>query len=150
MLRRLTAVINEKVAEMDQAIALKREGKDAESLTLFRTNRGKALMDEANVFLSGIILSADERLTTGVSEQRANAAMLRWVSIIGGGIIVLVVGGVVVTAARYTREVAQARDEVRLLNTSLEDRVEPAHRRSRAGARPCANAGHRGQSPRRQ
>jgi two-component sensor histidine kinase/CHASE3 domain sensor protein len=123
MLRRLTAVINEKVGEMDQAIALKREGRDAESLTLFRTNRGKALMDEANVFLYGIILSADERLTTGVSEQRANATMLRWVSIIGGGIIVLVVGGVVVTAARYTREVAQARDEVRLLNTSLEDRV---------------------------
>jgi two-component sensor histidine kinase/CHASE3 domain sensor protein len=123
MLRRLTAVINEKVGEMDQAIALKREGKDTESLALFRTNRGKALMDEANVFLYGVILSADERLTTGVSEQRANAAMLRWVSIIGGGIIVLVVGGVVVTAARYTREVAQARDEVRLLNTSLEDRV---------------------------
>ncbi len=123
MLARLTAVINEKVGEMDQTIALKREGKDAESLTLFRTNRGKALMDEANVFLYGIILSADERLTTGVSEQRANAAMLWWVSIIGGGIIVLVVGGVVVTAARYTREIAQARDEVRLLNTSLEDRV---------------------------
>ncbi len=123
MLRRLTAVINEKVGEMDQAIALKREGKDTESLALFRTNRGKALMDEANVFLYGVILSADERLTAGVSEQRANAAMLRWVSIIGGGIIVLVVGGVVVTAARYTREVAQARDEVRLLNTSLEDRV---------------------------
>ena len=123
MLRRLTAVINEKVGEMDQAIALKREGRDAESLTLFRTNRGKALMDEANVFLYGIILSADERLTTGVSEQRANAAMLRWVSIIGGGIIVLVVGGVVVTAVRYTREVAQARDEVRVLNASLEDRV---------------------------
>jgi len=123
MLQRLTAVINEKVGEMDQAIALKREGKDTESLALFRTNRGKALMDEANVFLYGVILSADERLTTGVSEQRANAAMLRWVSIIGGGIIVLVVGGVVVTAARYTREVAQARDEVRLLNTSLEDRV---------------------------
>ena len=51
MLRRLTAVINEKVGEMDQAIALKREGRDAESLTLFRTNRGKALMDEANVFI---------------------------------------------------------------------------------------------------
>ena len=71
-------------------------------------------MDEANVFLSGIILYADERLTTGVSEQRANAAMLRWVSIIGGVVIVLVVGGVIVTVMRYTREIAQARDEVRL------------------------------------
>jgi two-component sensor histidine kinase len=81
-------------------------------------------MDEANVFLSGIIQSADERLTTGVEEQRANAAMLRWVSIGGGIVIVLVVGGVIVTVMRYTREIAQARDEVRDLNASLEQRVE--------------------------
>lgn len=123
MLQRLTTVITEKVSEMDQAIGLRRAGKDAEALTLFRTNRGKALMDEANVFLYGIILSADERLTTGVAEQRTNAAMLRWVSTIGGGLIVLVVAGVVITFFRYTREVAQARDDVRILNTSLEDRV---------------------------
>ena len=61
-------------AEMDQTIALKSDRHDAEALALLRTNRGKALMDEANVFLSGIIRAADERLTTGVGEQRANAA----------------------------------------------------------------------------
>jgi two-component sensor histidine kinase len=49
--------------------------------------------------------------------------MLRWVSIVSGVVIVLVVGGVIVTIARYTREVAQARDEVRALNTGLEGRV---------------------------
>src|SRR3569623_319530 len=50
--------------------------------------------------------------------------MLRWVSIIGGSVIVLVVGGVITTVMRYTREIAQARDEVRDLNASLEPRVE--------------------------
>ena len=124
MLARLTTVITEKFAEMDQTIALKTDRRDAEALALLRTNRGKALMDEANVFLYGIILAADEKLTAGVNEQRANAAMLRWVSIIGGGVIVLVVGAVVVTVFRYTREIAQARDEVRLLNASLEGRVQ--------------------------
>jgi two-component sensor histidine kinase len=123
MLRRLTAVIAEKIDEMDETIALKSGRKDAEALALIRTNRGKALMDEANVFLSGIILSADERLTAGVGEQRANAAMLRSVSLIGALVIILVVGGVVVTVLRYTREIAAARDEVRMLNTSLEERV---------------------------
>ena len=49
--------------------------------------------------------------------------MLRWVSIVSGVVIMLVVGGVIVTIARYTREVAQARDEVRVLNTGLEGRV---------------------------
>ena len=71
MLRRLTAVVAEKFAEMDQTIALKSDRRDAEALALFRTNRGKALMDEANVFLSGIIRAADERLT---DRRRASSA----------------------------------------------------------------------------
>jgi two-component sensor histidine kinase len=81
-------------------------------------------MDEMNVFLAGIIRGTDERLTAGVSEQRANAAMLRAASIGGGLVIVLVVAVVILTVTRYTREVRQARDEVRQLNTSLEERVK--------------------------
>lgn len=123
VIARLTTVMGEKFSEMDQTIALKNDRRDTEALAIFRTNRGKALMDEANVFLSGIIRAADDRLTAGVDEQRANATMLRWVSIVSGVVIVLVVGGVIVTIARYTREVAQARDEVRVLNTGLEGRV---------------------------
>ena len=137
MLRRLTAIVTEKFNEMDQTIALKSNRRDAEALALFRTNRGKALMDEANVFLFGLIRSADERLTMGVGEQRRNATMLRWVSILGAIVIILVVGGVTVTVLRYAREIAQARDEVRTLNTSLEERVKRrtadlAHERDRA------------------
>jgi two-component sensor histidine kinase len=121
--RRLSAVVAEKFAEMDQTIALRNELKDAEALAMVKTNRGKALMDEANVFLSGIIRAADERLTTGVSEQRANALRLRWVSILGALLIVVVVGGVAATVSQYTREIRQARDEVRQLNAGLEARV---------------------------
>lgn len=124
MLTRLATIVVEKFSEMDQVIALRSDGKAAEALALFQTNRGKALMDEANVFLSGIIQGADERLTTGVGEQRANAQLLRWVSMGGGAVIVLVVAGVIITVARYTMEIRAARDEVRLLNSSLEQRVD--------------------------
>jgi two-component sensor histidine kinase/CHASE3 domain sensor protein len=124
MLQRLTATVAEKITEMDQTIGLKSDRKEAEAQALLRSNRGKALMDEANVFLYGIILSLDERLTTGVSEQRANAAMLRGVSIIGAIVIIIVVGGVIMTILRYASEIAQVRDEVRIVNTSLEDRVQ--------------------------
>ena len=124
LLQRLTTLITEKIGEMDQTIALKNALRDAEALALLRTNRGKTLMDEANVFLTGIMQAADGRLTTGVNEQKANAALLRWVSTIGGIVIVLVVGGVTITVLRYAREVAAVRDEVRVLNTSLEDRVK--------------------------
>ncbi len=134
-LQRLTAIITEKIREMDQTIALKRDRRDAEALAIVRTNRGKALMDEANVFFSGIISATDDRLTTGVGEQKANAAWLRWFSIIGGMIIVAVIGGATVTVLRYTRELGAARDEVSILNTGLEERV-----RSRTAELAKANA----------
>src|ERR1039457_87702 len=124
MLRRLSVIIAEKIDEMDRTIVLKKEQRDSESLSIFRTNRGKALMDEANVFLSSVIRTTDERLTTGVTEQRENAARLRWISLIGGMIIVLVVGGVTVLGIRYALEIAQARDEVHNLNVNLEQRVK--------------------------
>src|SRR6478609_1187506 len=123
-LQRLTTVINEKFAEMDLTIAMKRDYRDADALARIRTNRGKALMDEANIFFAGIISAADERLTTGVAEQRANATLLRLFSIISGIVIVIVIGIAAVTVVRYTRELRRARTEVSVLNAGLEQRVE--------------------------
>ncbi|MET0538701.1 MAG: ATP-binding protein [Xanthobacteraceae bacterium] len=122
-IQRLTTIITDKFTEIDQTIALKRERRDAEALALVRTNRGKALTDEANVFFSGIIRAADDRLTVGVGEQQANAAWLRLFSSVGGIIIVAVVGGAAYTVLRYTRELGEARDEVSMLNSGLEERV---------------------------
>jgi signal transduction histidine kinase len=121
---RLTAVINEKFAEMDLTIAMKRDYRDADALARIRTNRGKALMDEANVFFAGIISATDERLTTVVAEQKANAILLRLFSIISGIVIVIVIGTAAVTVVRYTRELRRARTEVSVLNAGLEQRVE--------------------------
>jgi len=123
-LPRLTTVINEKFAEMDLTIAMKREYRDADALARVRTNRGKALMDEANVFFAGIISATDERLTTAVAEQKANAILLRLFSIISGIVIVIVIGIAAVTVVRYTRELRRARMEVSVLNAGLEQRVE--------------------------
>ena len=123
LIRRLSAIVAEKIREMDETIALRANLRDAEAMALLRTNRGKALMDEANVFLSGIVRAAEERLSEGIAEQRENAVMLRWVSIVGGLVIILVVAGVAVTVVRYAQEIAQARDEVRVMNATLEDRV---------------------------
>lgn len=124
LVRRLATVVAEKIDEMDRSIALMSERKNAEALAVLNSNRGKALMDEANVYLYGLILSVDERLTTGVGEQRANAAMLRWASILGAFVIVLVVGVVTLMAFRHASEIAFTRDQVTTLNTTLEDRVQ--------------------------
>src|SRR3954451_6173294 len=124
LMERLSQIVAEKIDEMDRTIVLKRDLHDSEALAVFGGNRGKALMDEANVFLSSIIRTTDERLSGGLAQQRLNATWLRWVSVTGGLVIILVVGGVVLTIYRYTREVAQTRDEVQSLNASLEQRVK--------------------------
>jgi two-component sensor histidine kinase len=123
MLQRLALVVADKFVEMSEIIQLKEALRSEEAMSLFRTNRGKALTDEANVFLSGIVRTADGRLAEGIAEQQENAALLRWVSIGGGLLIVLVVAGTMIVLLRYSQEVVQARDEVRVLNTTLEDRV---------------------------
>lgn len=123
MLRELNATIADKLKEMEDSIALRREHRDEEALALLNTNRGKALMDKVNVFVSSIERASERRLTEIADEQRRNADLLLWVSVIGGIVIVLVVGGMTFTVLRYAHESVQARDEVRVLANSLEERV---------------------------
>ena len=122
-LDRLQALVTAKFDEMDQTITLKRARHDDEALALFQTNKGKALMDEANVFITGLVRQADDRLTAGVEEQRANAFWLRVVSAVGAVIIVVVVGATAFVLLRHTRALRVARDQVREINSALEQRV---------------------------
>ena len=120
---RLSKIISENVDEMDRIVSLKADLDHNQATGVFRSNRSKALMDEANLFLSSIIRQADERLETSSNDQRRNATLLRVATIIGGLVIVLVVAGAIVTVFRYAREVTQARNELNELNRTLEDRV---------------------------
>ncbi|MFT3723357.1 MAG: CHASE3 domain-containing protein [Hyphomonadaceae bacterium] len=123
-LSRLQEAVDEKLGEMDQSINLKRAGSDMDALSIVSSNRGKALMDEINVFLYGAMLDTDEKSTLSAIEQQNNAAMLRWVSFIAAFVIVLIVAAVAFMVYRNRQEIAQARDEVRAINLTLEDRVE--------------------------
>ena len=120
---RLNAVLSEKFEEMDRTILLKRGRQSDELDRIIRSNCGKALMDEANVYFAGIIRAAEDRLTVAVQEQRANASLLWWVSLLSAAVIVLVAAALTVAVMRYTRELSAARDELYLLNEGLEQRV---------------------------
>jgi two-component sensor histidine kinase/CHASE3 domain sensor protein len=124
LLQNLSETLAEKIREMDESIALASEGREEDAIAVLQTNRGKALMDEAELFLSGIIRIVDEQLSEAVAGQRSNASILRWLSIAGGVLIVLVVAGAVATLQRYTREIVAVRDELRAVNATLEARVE--------------------------
>ncbi|MFO1305074.1 MAG: CHASE3 domain-containing protein [Burkholderiales bacterium] len=124
MLPRLSEAVGEKITEMDDSIALKSAGRDADAMALLHSNRGKTLMDEINVFLYGAILTADENSTLNSAEQQGNAALLRWISAGAAVVIVLVVLVVAFTVYRYGRDLRLARDEVRAINLTLEERVK--------------------------
>ncbi len=120
---RLVEVVRNKIADLDQGISLKQARQEDQALSLTLTNRGKLLMDEANVFLSGIGLAVDKRVQALVDEQTRNAMLLRLLSIVGGVAIVAVLGIAILLVARYTRELRSARDAVSRSNEQLEQRV---------------------------
>lgn len=124
MLPRLSEAVSQKFADMDNSIALKSAGRDADALALVQSNRGKTLMDEINVFLYGAILTADENGTLYSAEQQHNAALLRWISAVAAVVIVLVVFVVAFTVYRNGQDLKLARDEVRAINLTLEERVK--------------------------
>lgn len=120
---RVLAAIELKLAEIDETIALRRQGRTEEALAIVNTDAGKEAMDEARVFFDAVIRAADERLTTGVEEQRQSADWLRIVTVLGGLVIFAVVGAAVWMALAYTRDLVTAREEVQALNADLEGRV---------------------------
>jgi len=124
LIKQLSNVVSEKISDQDRTIALRDGGREAEAITAIKSNRGKALMDETNVYLSAIALENDERLSNGVAEQTTNTSWLRWTSIASALVIIFVVSGVLVTLHRYATEIILARDEVKRINETLELRVE--------------------------
>ncbi len=122
-LEQLTDLVSQKFDELDQTVTLKRNGHDDQALALINTNKGKTLMDEANVFVAGLISQADDRLTAGAAEQQTNAFWLEIVSGVAGIVIVVVVGGAAFLLLSYTRELRHTRDQVGSLNAALEQRV---------------------------
>ncbi|MCY0916431.1 sensor histidine kinase [Massilia antarctica] len=124
MLPQLSQAVGEKIAEMDNSIALKSASRDADALAMLQLNRGKTLMDEINVFLYGAILIADENATLNSTEQQRNASLLRWISAVAAVVITLVVLVVAFTVYLNRQDLKRARDEVREINLTLEERVK--------------------------
>ncbi len=120
---RLRLAAAEKLTEMDLTIALKRARRDADALAIVKTNKGKRLTDETNVYFSGLVAFADQRLAAASDEQGRNYRLLQAISLIGGIVILLVTAIAAIMVIRYARAIAESRDEVHALNASLERRV---------------------------
>ena len=122
-LAKLSQILDAKFAEMDDSIRLKRTGQDAEVAALVRTNKGKALMDEARIFISSITRATDRQLTRAIAEQKQNLSLLRLSNLAAALVVLLVVGGVYWLHFSYIRNLTEAQHEVEAMNAGLERRV---------------------------
>ncbi len=123
MLPRLTELVDQRLRFLDTVTEVKNTRGVSDAMGVIGTNEGKALMDEIQVFLSAIVLEAEDALVIGLGEQTTNILALRIGTVTVSFLILAVVAGVVVTFVRYMREIAQGRDELAQANASLELRV---------------------------
>jgi signal transduction histidine kinase len=112
-----------KLGEIAETLRLTREGDLDAAIAVVETDRGKSAGDAIRGFIDSFIDAVDARLTEGVANQRNTINLLRWVSIIGGIVILGVVGGAMWAVLSYTRELAAARRAVEEMNSGLEERV---------------------------
>ncbi|HWV20334.1 MAG TPA: CHASE3 domain-containing protein [Devosia sp.] len=122
-LETLAADIAFKIGEMNRTIGEARAGNREAAISLINTDGGKQAMDRIRAFVNGLIETMDNRLTDGVDNQRGTLNGLRWISIIGGLVILAVVSGAFWAVFSYTKELGLARRQVEEANSGLEERV---------------------------
>jgi two-component sensor histidine kinase/CHASE3 domain sensor protein len=120
---KLATIVDAKFAEIEQSIDLVRTRQPDAALALVLTNRGKALMDEANIYITGVSLAADERLSSLVAEQADNAGWQWLVSVAGALVAIAAAAAALFTIIRYASELGRARDDLATANTELETKV---------------------------
>lgn len=113
-----------KTAELDQTIALALSGKQAEALSIVKSRLGFEQMNKVGEVLQGVIRAGDDRVAMQVASQVRLAGTLRVVTIAGAFAIAVLLAGAVFIISRYVREIQNAQEELTVLNTGLEDRVQ--------------------------
>jgi len=119
----LMAASRAKLVELSKTVALTRAGKRDAALAEVKTGRGLAFMQEARRILSVLTEASEKRVTDNVNEMTSDAALLRLVTLLGGGLIVVFAAGSLYLAISYTRDLIAARGAVQELNAGLEQRV---------------------------
>jgi len=119
-IRRLIA---EKVTEMQSTLNLASEGKVAEAAAIVRNESGFVVMQQLRQTIGATVQELDGHLIEGIGEIRESAGTLQYVTLGGGLMIILVVGGAIALVMQHVRELDHARAEVEELNVGLEERV---------------------------
>lgn len=117
-------LVRNKLVELDQTVALAREGRTDEAIAIVKSNRGKDAMDVLRQRLGAISVDADQRVKSETKMMLSRSRALAVVTLGGGVLVVVFVTIAGLGAWRYTQELTRAQGEVRALNADLERRVQ--------------------------
>ncbi|MGI2031214.1 sensor histidine kinase [Rhizobium panacihumi] len=120
----LRQLIGDKIHEMESTFDRMNNNDLRGAVAIVRNDSGRLIMERMSTILNGIIGVMDTRLTQGIAELRRSSESLQWVSVGGGLVILIVVGGAIAIVAQHVRALQKSRQEVELLNTGLEARVD--------------------------
>jgi signal transduction histidine kinase len=121
--QRLSALLKDKLAELEQTIALVRDGRRAEALQIVRSDRGKITMDQVRATIGSMITESDRRVATLLEQGQEATTALLWVNTVSSLLILTLAISAGWTVARHTGELVEARRAVGTANLTLEARV---------------------------
>ncbi|MGA8077723.1 MAG: CHASE3 domain-containing protein, partial [Xanthobacteraceae bacterium] len=100
----LSNAVSGKLAELQRTIDLYNTGDRDQALVVFKSDRGKVLMDQAREDMKALLDSSEVLIDQAVQDQTTSITALKWVTIGGAIAIILVVGGCVWAVIVYTRQ----------------------------------------------
>lgn len=119
----LDPLIDDKLAEMQSTVEMVQKGNAIGAIEVIRGAYGRQLMEGITTILGTLLRDTDGRIGTGVDDLNDSATALQWITIGGGLMIILVIGGAIMIVGQHVRELRRARSEVEELNAGLEERV---------------------------
>jgi signal transduction histidine kinase len=121
--QRLSALLKDKLAELEQTIALVRDGRRPEALEIVRSDRGKITMDQVRETIGSMITDSDRRVAALLEQGQEATTALFWVNTVSSLLILTLAIAAGWTVTRYTGELVEARRAVSAANLTLEARV---------------------------
>ena len=120
---KIMTIVEPKLAEMADTVALAKSGKREEALRVVATDRGLKYMAELRKELEEITTRADTVVGTGLYELAQSAHRLSITTVLGSGLLVSLAVLAFYIVANNTGKLVTAQESLRQMTNDLEERV---------------------------